>query len=157
MRGLAIQTANVSGQRRLSRILALQALFEVDLVAHASEHSLERVASERAARPSVLAFASQLVQGVLQQRKELDAVIQRHATQWPVAQLATVDRCILRLAIYELLIGRDAPPKAVINEAVELAKTFGSESSPRFVNGVLGAVMKEEFAATDQAGTAGDR
>jgi N utilization substance protein B len=77
---------------------------------------------------------------VLTNKDRIDSIIQTHAPAWPVAQLAIIDRNILRLAIFEILLNNKVPVKAAINEAVELAKTFGSENSPRFINGVLGTV-----------------
>ncbi len=92
-------------------------------------------------------FARELVTGVWQHRAELDALIQQHAPEWPVDQMAVVDRNVLRIAIYEFNVAHLTPLKVAINEAVELAKTFGSDSAPRFVNGVLGALAGSETAA----------
>lgn len=138
------QHAHFIRQRRLARILALQALFEIDSV----HHQPGRVVGERMQHPELdqtgRDFLIWLVQGVLRGLELLDASIIRYAPEWPVDQLAIVDRNILRLALYEIdNKDLDTPPKVVINEAVELAKTFGSDSSPRFVNGVLGAAMAQ--------------
>jgi N utilization substance protein B len=89
----------------------------------------------------VLAASKTLLQGLLEKRQELDKLIQTYAPAWPVHLLAPIDRNILRIALYELLYHTETPAKTAINEAVELAKVFGSESSARFVNGVLGTVM----------------
>ena len=91
--------------------------------------------------PSAADFAHDLVDGVLANREKIDEMVSRFAPSWPISQLAMVDRNILSLAIFEMMLGSDTPPKVAINEAVELAKAFGSDSSPRFVNGVLGSVM----------------
>ncbi len=88
-------------------------------------------------------FARKLVYGVLECRLALDAIIHKIAPEWPVEQMAPVDRNILRMAAYEIMVDESAPPKVAINEAVELAKTFGSDSSGRFVNGVLGTLLSE--------------
>ncbi len=89
-------------------------------------------------------FLRWLIAGVLANQADLDALIARYAPEWPVDKLAVIDRNILRLALFEMVSpDSDAPPKVVINEAVELAKTFGSDSSSRFVNGVLGTAMQE--------------
>lgn len=128
--------------RRRARALALQVLFEVDLSKHSTEAALAWAKEEASASREEETFARELAEGVLRDERELDAQIQRFAPAWPVSQLAVVDRNLLRLAIYEITIQGLTPPKAAINEAVELAKLFGSESSPRFVNGVLGAVME---------------
>ncbi len=93
------------------------------------------------------AFAEKLVHGVLAHKATLDELIQRNAPQWPVHQMAIVDRNILRIALFELVLDRTTPVKVAINEAVEMAKMFGSESSHRFVNGVLGSVVTQMQAS----------
>jgi N utilization substance protein B len=130
----------MAGQRRKARIVALKALYELDAVAHEPQDILARLVEEAAAPPEVEAFARELVTGVLEHRAEIDEVIRQKATAWPLEQVAVVDRNILRLAIFEILLDNRVPVRAAINEAVELAKAFGGESSPKFVNGVLGAV-----------------
>jgi len=128
------------GIRRQARIVALQALFEFDSVAHDAEETLDRLLAEVSLSEEGVDFARELVSGVLTNGEKIDNMIQAHAPAWPVAQLAAIDRNILRLAIFEILLNNKVPVKAAINEAVELAKTFGSENSPKFVNGVLGTV-----------------
>jgi len=130
----------MAGQRRKARIVALKALYELDTVAHEPQDILARLVEEAAAPPEVEAFARELVTGVLEHREEIDEVIRQKAPAWPLEQVAVVDRNILRLAIFEILLDNRVPVRAAINEAVELAKAFGGESSPKFVNGVLGAV-----------------
>jgi N utilization substance protein B len=130
----------VAGKRRKARILALQALFERDTVGHAPEEVVSRLQEETEAAQDAGDFGRQLVEGVLTNRDKIDETIHRLAPAWPLDQIAVVDRNILRLAIYEILIDNKVPMRAAINEAVELAKTYGGENSPRFVNGVLGAV-----------------
>ena len=130
----------VAGRRRKARIIALKALYEMDTVAHQPEDILIRLLEEAAAPPEVEAFARELVTSVLAHEKEIDDVIRQKAPAWPLEQVAVVDRNILRLAIFEILLDNRVPVRAAINEAVELAKAFGGESSPKFVNGVLGAV-----------------
>jgi N utilization substance protein B len=135
----------MTGLRRKARIVALQALYESDCTSHKPDGSLNRLAEEQSLPESALEFARELVNGVLKHKKKIDAMIRSHAPSWPVEQLSVVDRNILRLAIFEISIDNRVPLKAAINEAVELAKLFGSESSSRFINGVLGAIsqMKE--------------
>lgn len=128
-----------SGRRR-ARVLALQALYEVDAVGHAPDEALERLLAEDAVKEEVAAFARALVKAVLDNKERLDEVIARAAPAYPVEQLAAIDRNILRVAIHEILMNNETPVRAAINEAVELAKRFGSDSSARFVNGVLGSV-----------------
>ena len=130
------------GMRHKARMVALQALFESDCTRHNAEASLNRLAEEQALPESAVSFATELVKGVLAHKKRIDTLIQAHAPNWPVQQLAVVDRNILRLAIFEISIENKVPLKAAINEAVELAKTFGSESSSKFINGVLGAISQ---------------
>ncbi len=121
--------------------MALQALFEVDCAGHEAAEAIERL-SEGSAAPGMVDFGSELVLGVLENRIMIDKLIRKYAPAWPLEQIAIVDRNILRLAIYELL-KEQVPAKVAINEAVELAKSFGSESSPKFINGVLGSVYSE--------------
>lgn len=96
-------------------------------------------------------FASRLIQGVIQHQEEMDTLIAQYAPEWPLDQMAVIDRNILRIAIFEFLIEAETPVKVAINEAVELAKTYGSDSAPRFINGVLGTLadhipqLKEQF------------
>ncbi len=131
------------GIRRKARTIALQALFEVDSVAHDAGETLDRLLEEASLPEGGALFARELVGGVLKNRERIDTMIQSYAPAWPVAQLAAIDRNILRLAIFEILLNNKVPVKAAINEAVELAKTFGSENSPKFINGVLGTVSAQ--------------
>ncbi len=131
-------------ERRRARRTALQVLYEVDCTGHRPGIALDYRQAEEKYAAETLAFLYWLVSGVIRYRADLDALIGRYAPEWPVGKLAIVDRNVLRLSIFELSSpDADAPPKVVINEAVELAKTFGSDSSPRFVNGVLGTALRE--------------
>ena len=131
----------MGGVRRKARILALQALYEVNSVGHDTEKVLAGIVAGKGLSEESKAFVCGLVNGVIKNKEEIDLNIQRFAPAWPVGQISTVDRNILRLAIFEILIDNKVPVKAAINEAVELAKLFGSESSSKFVNGVLGSVI----------------
>ena len=126
--------------RRRSRILALQALYEIDTTHHPVRTVLDQRLAEDPLPDEGEAFARELITGVMQHQAELDELIQRYAPEWPVDQMAVVDRNVLRIAIYEFYISKMTPVKVAINEAVELAKLFGSDSAPRFVNGVLGTL-----------------
>jgi N utilization substance protein B len=95
-------------------------------------------------------FARELVEGVSTHQERLDSLIACYAPEWPVDQIAIVDRNVLRISIYEILMREDTPTKVAINEAVELAKQFGSDSSGRFVNGVLGSLVARETASIRQ-------
>ena len=130
--------------RHQARIVAIQTLFEVDVAEHEMKRVLGQRLTESALAEEGIEFTQSLVSGVLQYREQLDSIIGKIAPDWPVDQLAAVDRNVLRMAIYELLVAKDTPTKVVINEAVELAKLFGSDSAPRFVNGVLGTLVKEK-------------
>jgi N utilization substance protein B len=129
--------------RRRARELAIQALYEVECTGHPVEEVLDQRMAEKPLNAEGAAFLRATVTGVLSSRAVLDAQIARHASDWPVDQMAVVDHSILRLALWEFTIGRLTPMKVAINEAVELAKEFGSESAPRFVNGVLGAIAAD--------------
>ena len=133
----------MAGKRHKARMLALQALYEVDAVARKPEAVTERLLAEAALSGENSAFVRELVNGTLQHREEIDRKIQKHAPAWPVDQIAIIDRNVLRLAIFEILFDNKVPVKVAINEAVELAKTFGSEKSSKFVNGVLGVVTRQ--------------
>lgn len=131
--------------RHQARRLALQALFEIDAVDHQPGVVLhERLIQEDPPLAAEAAnFARELVFGVTLRRPQLDSLIARFAPEWPVDQIAIIDRNILRLALWEIGL-TTTPIKVVINEAVELGKEFGSDASSRFVNGVLGAVTREQ-------------
>jgi len=126
--------------RRHAREIALQALYEIDCAGHAPGVVLAQRLAETQLADAGEAFARELVTGILHHRDRLDALIQQHAPEWPIEQMALIDRNVLRIAIYEFFIARITPTRVAINEAVELAKAYGSDSAPRFVNGVLGAV-----------------
>lgn len=127
-------------RQRKAREGALQVLFEVDLVGHDVAVVRARQFDQMLLTEGFRTFAERLVDGVLAHREELDALIAEIAPAWPVAQLPRVDLNVLRLALCELLYSTDVPVGAVINEAVELAKRYGSENSGKFVNGALGTV-----------------
>jgi N utilization substance protein B len=127
--------------RRTARVVALQALFAADISRNPNNPPLDWLLEENPLPAKGIGFAQSLIRGVTEHIAELDQVIHLYAPAWPVNQLSAVDRNILRLALFELLHCTDIPRKTAINEAVELAKVFGSESSARFTNGVLGSVM----------------
>ncbi len=127
--------------RRKGRVAALQSLYAADVRGNFAESSLEWLVEDEQLPERAMSFAQELVEGVLDRSQALDQVIQQFAPAWPVAQLAPVDRNILRIALLELLHNPDTPDKTAINEAVELAKVFGSDNSSKFVNGVLGSVI----------------
>jgi N utilization substance protein B len=120
----------MTGTRRKARSAALQALYELDCTKHKAEEAL-------------FIFSEELMKGVLQHKPELDALIKKFAPAFPPEQMSVIDRNILRLAIFEILFDDKTPIKVAINEAIELAKGFGSDSSPRLINGVLGSITIE--------------
>ncbi|MDE3074401.1 MAG: transcription antitermination factor NusB [Chloroflexota bacterium] len=137
--------------RRRARMAALEALFETDF----HERDLDQLVRERLERTQLTRanqeFAHRLVHGVAEHKAEIDLIMAEAAPQWPVEQIAPVDKNVLRLAIYEVMFDNSAPAKVAISEAIELARLFGSSSSPKFVNGVLGAVMGKIGAQHQEA------
>ena len=130
------------GARRKARIIALQALYEIDYTGHEAVEALSHLAPEKSFLADTLSFSKELLGGVLQHRFKIDDLIGNFASSFPVEQMPAIDRNILRLAIFEILFN-NAPAKVAIDEAVELAKRFGSDSSPRLINGVLGSLSSE--------------
>jgi transcription antitermination protein NusB len=130
----------MSSYRHKARTIALQALYEVDSAARPADSVVERLLSETDLNEETAAFVRELVAGTVGNRDKIDGSIKKYAPAWPLEQIAMIDRNILRLAIFEILFDNKVPVKVAVSEAVELAKTFGSESSPKFVNGVLGSV-----------------
>lgn len=126
--------------RRRARRITLETLYEYDLVDHPPFEVLARRVEDQPLETAGLEFARSLIQGVIDHQEQMDRLIARYAPEWPLDQMAVIDRNILRMAIYEFLIADETPVKVAINEAVELAKTYGSDSAPRFVNGVLGTL-----------------
>ncbi|HMQ52103.1 MAG TPA: transcription antitermination factor NusB [Anaerolineae bacterium] len=137
--------------RRRARALVLQALYELDFTDHSAQSAIEARFDDRPLPDAAQGFAQSLVMGVQTYKTYLDSVVGELAPEWPISQIAAVDRNVLRIAIYELLFEPEIPPKVAINEAVELAKMFGGESSPRFVNGVLGSLVSRDRAKIRQA------
>ena len=134
------------GARHQARQIALQALYELDCTSHSVPEVLMQRLKTEALPDDVRPFVYQLVNGVLLHRQRLDSIIQEFAPEWPVDQMAIIDRNILRMSIYEIAVSKTAPLRVVINEAVELAKDYGADTAPRFVNGVLGSLEVKEDA-----------
>lgn len=136
--------------RHRARVAALQAMYEIDSSGHSPDVVIEQRLKDDDLPESGAKFARELVQGVKTHQDRLDTLIGRYAPEWPVDQIATIDRNVLRISIYEILFCPDTPTKVAINEAVELAKQFGSDSSGRFVNGVLGTLVAREGTTKKQ-------
>lgn len=134
-------------KRSLVRRIALQTLYEIDCAQRRAEPVLARKLEDHSELDDEdVTFLQELVLGTYSSAPRLDTLIKQYAPEWPVDQLAVVDRNILRMAIWEFAVYKETPLKVVINEAVELAKTYGSDSSPRFINGVLGSLANREQA-----------
>lgn len=140
----------MASNRHLGRIVALQTLYEYEFRLSCNDTNLdvdeilERNIHRYKDNIDDQDFISKLVKGVIHEQDELDAALQPVAPEWPIDQIARMDRLVLRLGLYELLHEPSVPPKVVINEAVELAKAFGGENSSKFVNGVLGTVLRNQ-------------
>jgi N utilization substance protein B len=130
--------------RTRARAVALQALYEIDMVDHPPLLVVRDRLSDIQLEPSMAEFVNQIVAGVWPIREDLDQFIAEHAPEWPLDQVAIIDRNILRIALWEFAVIENIPIKVAINEAVELAKKFGSDSSPRFINGVLGSLAARQ-------------
>ncbi|MEB2334932.1 MAG: transcription antitermination factor NusB [Anaerolineaceae bacterium] len=128
--------------RTRARSLALQVLYEVDMVNHLPGEVFQARLNEAPLPDDLSEFARSIVFGVLSLTQPLDQSIANYAPEWPLDQIAAIDRNILRIALWELVVASDTPMKVAINEAVELAKSYGSDSAPRFVNGVLGSLSE---------------
>lgn len=126
--------------RTRARSIALQALYEIDLTGHPPELVINERLTETPLENNLGEFVKKIVLGVIPIIPELDQVIARHAPEWPLDQVAIIDRNIMRIALWEIAVSDQTPLKVAINEAVELGKMFGSDSTPRFVNGVLGSL-----------------
>lgn len=136
-------------ERTYLRSIALQALYEYDL----TEHDITTILTNRFETEDVpdddeKKFVIDLVVGVINHKAELDAMIEKYAADWPIEKIAAIDRNIIRVAAYEFAIAKETPDRIAINESVELAKTFGSETAPKFVNGVLGSIA-DNITETD--------
>ena len=134
--------------RHLARSIVLQSLYEWDF-RKKDEKSLKKIAKrnikELGEDPEDIQFINNLIEGILKFQPKIDKIIEKAAPEWPLEQITIVDRNVLRIGLYELLFGnrKEVPPKVAINEAIELAKAFGNDSSGKFVNGVLGTVYRE--------------
>lgn len=133
--------------RHLSRSIVMQSLYEWDFYEKSKDlkEIVEKNIKEFGPGLEDLNFIWQLTEGVLNNLAQIDKIIEKAAPEWPLSQISIVDRNVLRIGIFELLYGKkdEVPPKVAINEAIELAKSFGGESSGKFINGVLGTIYKE--------------
>lgn len=130
--------------RTKARSVALQALYEIDITNHSIGTVLENRFADAGLDERLEDFTIQIVRGVVPIRELLDKYISEHAPEWPIDQISTIDRNLLRIALWEFAVNGETPVKVAINETIELAKKFGSDSTPRFVNGVLGSLAARE-------------
>jgi len=130
--------------RRRARRVTLETLYEYDIVSHDPDEVLEQRLEASPMERAGVEFARQLIHGVIAYQERMDTLIARFAPEWPLDQMAVIDRNVLRIAIYEFLATDETPVKVAINEAVELAKVYGSDSAPRFINGVLGTLADHQ-------------
>ena len=131
--------------RTRARSLALQVLYEVDIANHPPGEVFKSRLEEAPLTDDLAEFARQIIFGILPLTNNLDLLIAKYAPEWPLDQIAAIDRNILRIALWEFAVLRETPIKVAINEAVELAKLYGSDSAPHFMNGVLGALADHQF------------
>jgi N utilization substance protein B len=131
--------------RTRARSLALQVLYEVDIANHPPGEVLQTRLEETPLSADLAEFARQIIFGILPIAHDLDQLIAKYAPEWPLDQIAAIDRNILRMALWEFAVFHETPIKVAINEAVELAKQYGSDSAPRFVNGVLGSLAEHQY------------
>lgn len=132
----------MAASRHLARIIALQSLYEWDFRGKKLDEILKRNLAEYQKSLDDDSFVQSIVDGVVKQKDAIDDLIIKAAPEWPLDQVAVIDKTILRIGIFELLFEKDVPPKVAINESVELAKAFGGENSSKFVNGVLGTIYR---------------
>ncbi|OIO07728.1 transcription antitermination factor NusB [Candidatus Falkowbacteria bacterium CG1_02_41_21] len=136
--------------RHLARTIAMQTLFAWDFNGKKND-DVDALVDENFANFAPQfddgGFVHETIKNILEHSEEIDNYIRRYATEWPLEQITLVDRNVLRIGIYELLYSANIPPRVAINEAIEIAKTFGGESSGKFINGVLGAIYKDMPAA----------
>ena len=130
--------------RTRARSLALQVLYEVDMANHPAADVYKLRLEEFPLTDELAEFARQIIFGILPLTHELDELIAKYAPDWPLDQIAAIDRNILRMSLWEFAIQGETPVKVAINEAVELAKHYGSDSAPRFINGVLGSLAEHQ-------------
>jgi N utilization substance protein B len=139
----------MASYRHLARIAVMQTIFEYEFLKNVKKSKMEPLSmlayniSQLARKVKDKAFPESLLKGVLEKNKSIVKIIQKHAPEWPVDKIAPVDRAILEIGVYEILYDEDIPPVVSINEAIEIAKVYGDTNSPKFINGVLSAVMTE--------------
>ncbi len=140
----------MASSRHTSRIAVVQALFAWEFRGGEAEAILTYVANQFYTKSANLEFAQNNLKGILKEREEIEKIITTNAPEWPFNKIAPVDRVILEQGVYEIVFSEDIPPVVAINEAIEVAKEFGNENSPKFINGVLSTVMKKHNPKPDE-------
>ncbi|UCD84432.1 MAG: transcription antitermination factor NusB [Deltaproteobacteria bacterium] len=141
------------GKRRRSRELALQALYQLDVNKENAEELLQLFWENYSHQEEVKAFSSSIIEGARRNREEIDKLINHNSENWRLERMAVVDRNILRMAVFELLYCSDIPYKVILNEAIEMAKKFGTEESSSFINGILDNIAKQARKGNGQLGS----
>lgn len=137
----------MASYRHLARTCVMQTLFASDFKSQDAKSLLKQILKEFAPKLTETDFAYKTLEGVIKNDKKIRKIIQKFAPHWPVEKIARVDRAILEIGVYEVVFNNEIPPVVAINEAIEIAKHFGDENSPKFINGVLSSVMKEYKSA----------
>jgi len=132
------------GKRRFSRELAVRFLYLVDMNEGVLDEQLEQFWERNACQPEIKLYAEELLHIILKNKEAIDTLLEKYSDNWSLSRMAVIDRNLLRLATCEILYGKSVPPKVAIDEAVEIAKKYGSEDSPNFINGILDRVLKEK-------------
>lgn len=133
----------MASYRHLARTCVMQTLFSVEFRKDDAKKLLGRILEEFAPKLTEQEFAYDTLGGVLKNKEKIKKIIQKFAPQWPVEKIARIDRAILEIGIYEIAFTKDIPPVVAINESIEIAKHYGDDNSPKFINGVLSSVMKK--------------
>lgn len=142
----------MASYRHLARTCVMQTIFITEFRGSSPQQVLENILDEFAPRLTEKEFAFKTLEGVLANKKKIVKLIEKYAPEWPIDKIAKVDRAILEIGIYEIVFNEDIPPVVAINEAVEIAKHFGDDNSPKFINGVLSSVMKNNNAKLQKTG-----
>lgn len=136
----------MASYRHLARVSVMQTIFSVEFRQNDTPpaETLQAILQEFAPKVQEMEFATALLEGVFAKKEEIIKLIEHYAPEWPINKIAPIDRAVLEIGVYELLYSKDVPPVVAINEAVEIAKEYGDNSSPKFINGVLSNIMKDK-------------
>lgn len=141
----------MASYRHLARTCVMQTIFNIEFHGQDHRETLDRILKEFAPKLTEREFAYKTLDGVVENKDDILKIITEFAPEWPIEKIAKVDRAILEIGVYEVIFSKEVPPVVAINEAVEIAKEFGDNSSPKFINGVLSNVMKKYHAELSKA------